>query len=594
MGAEVLRHLSNFCILPEKGFVAGQSVCSAILDLYFNKSGQVYNDIDVFYDSKNAPSVHNLLAPLSYKKITTTVNHTQSVYAQNVYGHIYVPNYHRYNVVNSQSMGMLNLVECSFSDLQGAVRPMSDIECLIDSFDFNCVQVAVDLETKELFWTKEFADFIKSRQLKIVRLHTPFHSAIRLFKKAAELKNVFIDIPQQMQLVSWAANLFDSQEPRRVWTKSIEPRFVKTLWTDARWRFGKKMRDMYLQYSDKISPYFSLEEEGRLFTLKAKQSEEVSQDFNRFMQTFQDNAKQASIFANIFNYGKASEKEFVSELFTGNNRTFFFAHCIEIQGKDFLPKKQVSIKSLESVKKLVVVNHRIYPNFLTYSSEELLLATSNVKKMAKEFGTWIYGELENDLVTVDLKNQESVREFFKNKEPDLQKPLKNRVTPTLKILSCTIKELNTGQELLQEGQDLQHCVGGYQKYLEHSNTRIFSIITPQGRTTLEVSQYGNKHGIAQHRGFKNKNPYDLNEKFADWCVAYLDACVDRPLDLSWFSPVVLAKLSKNVILHTKLGSKTRIKLRQLKLKLISLKSSHNGKSSMTLPRVADFDEDIPF
>ena len=183
---------------------------------------------------------------------------------------------------------------------------------------------------------------------------------------------------------------------------------------------------------------------------------------------------------------------------------------------------------------------------------------------------------------------------MKNKEPDLQKPLKNRVTPTLKIFSCTVKELNTGQELLQEGQDLQHCVGGYQKYLEHSNTRIFSITTPQGRTTLEVSQYADKHRIAQHRGFKNKNPYDLNEKFADWCVAYLDACVDSPMNLSWFSPSVLARLSKDVILHTKLGSKTRIKLRQLKLKLISLKSSHKGKSSMALPRVADFDEDIPF
>lgn len=308
MGPAVLKHLTNFSVIPESGIIAGQAVCSAILDLYFNKSGQVYNDIDVFYSQANKPLLAKELAPILYKKLTTTVHHTYAVYAQDVYGHIYVPNHHRYHVVNSQSIGMLNFIECEFSEANFAVRPQSDAQSLIDSFDFNCVQVAVDIKSQELVWTKEFEEFVKNRQLKIVRLHTPYHSAIRLFKKASELKNVFIDIPQQMRLVSWAAHLYESQEPVNYWTgHSSTPRLVKSLWRDARWRFGTKMRDMYLQHEASISPYFELAKDGRFFTLKPKQFSQVT-DFDKRMNSFSDNAKQASIAASVFLYGKPSER----------------------------------------------------------------------------------------------------------------------------------------------------------------------------------------------------------------------------------------------------------------------------------------------
>lgn len=588
MGPAVLKHLTNFSVIPESGIIAGQAVCSAILDLYFNKSGQVYNDIDVFYSQTNKPFLAKELAPLLYKKLTTTVHHTYAVYAQNVYGHIYVPNHHRYHVINSQSIGMLNFIECEFSEANFAVRPQSDAQSLIDSFDFNCVQVAIDLKSQELVWTKEFEEFINTRQLKIVRLHTPYHSAIRLFKKASELKNVFIDIPQQMRLVSWAAHLYESQEPVNYWTgNSSTPRLVKSLWRDARWRFGTKMRDVYLQHEASISPYFELAKDGKFFTLKPKQFSQVT-EFDKRMNSFSGNAKQASIAASIFLYGKNSEKNFIEELFLrGNSHMYFLAKCLEVQGKEFLPKKQISAKELLSASNLLYKDHQAYCSFVHYPAQDLIEASKNVKKLSKEFGTWVYGELENDVVKSDFKDYAALKKDFQSKELEFQKPLKELKCPELSLPGVHIKELVTAKELMQEGEDLQHCVGGYKKRLACSSTRIFSITTSQGRSTLEVSEHGGKYITVQHRGFKNKNPHVLNEKLADWCVAYLNSCSKNKLGLSWFNPIVLTNFSMDFLRHTTIASKIKVKFRQLKLKRQNIRRK-------VAPVEPDFDEDIPF
>jgi len=157
MGSTVFEHLSAMQDLSgcAEGIIAGQSVASALYDLFGLGAGSVYNDIDVFVpyrgdgsDLKNMPD--------------------------------YPEEGGAYVILKTENVGIQNFVHCD----QDSLSAMA----LLSAFDLNCVQVGVVIETKELIWTDDFDLFCQTKSIEPINLSTPFHSMIRFALKRLSLK----------------------------------------------------------------------------------------------------------------------------------------------------------------------------------------------------------------------------------------------------------------------------------------------------------------------------------------------------------------------------------------------------------------------
>ena len=66
-----------------------------------------------------------------------------------------------------------------------------------------------------------------------------------------------------------------------------------------------------------------------------------------------------------------------------------------------------------------------------------------------------------------------------------------------------IRLLNTPADLVNEGLDMNHCVGGYVSQVEKGHCLILSIISRHGRSTVEIRKGEEGWWIAQHLGYQN-------------------------------------------------------------------------------------------
>jgi hypothetical protein len=69
-----------------------------------------------------------------------------------------------------------------------------------------------------------------------------------------------------------------------------------------------------------------------------------------------------------------------------------------------------------------------------------------------------------------------------------------------------VRPLNTTAALIEEGDNMKHCAGGYWRSCLEGHSRLFSLVSPDGRSTLELARRNNSWAIAQLRGPQNGKP----------------------------------------------------------------------------------------
>lgn len=84
----------------------------------------------------------------------------------------------------------------------------------------------------------------------------------------------------------------------------------------------------------------------------------------------------------------------------------------------------------------------------------------------------------------------------------------------LDIDGCNIRSLNSSQELISEGREMHHCVSTYRQDCERGVSKIFSIQSNDGRSTLELRQSEGVWDISQHRGVWNSSPPIAHQRVA--------------------------------------------------------------------------------
>lgn len=212
--------LSEDIHLGEEGIIAGQAVCSIVMELAGYHRGPI-KDIDLFYvrhsikneskldpiptwfdqrsiskpmldlfpllkfNKKTDPHLLNIKntseyllfdKPL-YKSRACNYSHTKGKFHQH-----YLSSLNMYQIYACDQVDLINYIYCKIHEY-GSFK-VSD---LLASFDINCTQVAVDLHSKKLIWTPAFEEFIYSFELKVQRTSQPAHTAIRWVEKRKSL-----------------------------------------------------------------------------------------------------------------------------------------------------------------------------------------------------------------------------------------------------------------------------------------------------------------------------------------------------------------------------------------------------------------------
>ena len=191
LAEQVIELLSCKQPLPEAGIVAGQAVASAI-DEILGTGTAVYNDIDIFLEDAQWASVTDELFPgvvvPPRARIVGPVEFRDNpvLVADDYIQAFHIASRTSYSVIKTERDRLLNLVLVKFENT--TANALDKATPLIAGFDLNNIQVAIDLKTRTLRYTKHFAEYFEGRELRLVTVFTPFQSLLRYFKKRDELQ----------------------------------------------------------------------------------------------------------------------------------------------------------------------------------------------------------------------------------------------------------------------------------------------------------------------------------------------------------------------------------------------------------------------
>jgi hypothetical protein len=86
-----------------------------------------------------------------------------------------------------------------------------------------------------------------------------------------------------------------------------------------------------------------------------------------------------------------------------------------------------------------------------------------------------------------------------------------------------VRVLRTSRALVEEGKDMEHCVGGYAPYVQRKESIILALRSDDGtRSTVELRPMGNgTYTVAQHYGRRNTAPSKSCQALLDQVLAVI-------------------------------------------------------------------------
>lgn len=566
MGTAVVNHLRQFSDLPPDGILAGQAVDSAITDL-FGAGGGVYNDIDVFRREANP------FQNVNHKRANSLTNRfeiSSSVGDEEYSGMgVLLEVVQTYGIHAVKREGMLNTVSCSLTD---PVKTLS-AQRVIRGFDVNCTRVAVDLATNELVWDREYADFIHSRQLRISMMHTPWHTFLRLAKKAEELPGVYVDLDVAAEACVAIAN--------SSWLHRMMQRKGVSL------QFGKKHQELAERFEAVWAPYFRMEKkrlyrgQGHTWTadeararpdakfidlcslmprggLDAKLQDRCNRMGNgllffapRVIESSRRKVAPAAYHKLNAIVGLAPAKDWVSP--NGRNEPpplstlgwremdFVQVHA-ELFGAEYVQGQ--ALPTLATKVADWVRQHRgLGPALVGLPLSEQYARMQTISEVCRKFGKQYFegdtkagfGILETQrdasmFESVEAMEKAMLAYYRENSIPFTVTPLSLPTVLPARFAGFSVKELLTPHALKYEGNHMGHCVGGYSDAVRRGRSRILAIRYLDERRTENCSTVelqgsfdtpGSLLRIVQNYSYSNTRPSEKNREFVHYLQQYL-------------------------------------------------------------------------
>jgi len=506
---EILSKHGDLSKVNEKGFIAGGSVANTLIHI-FDGSRLVINDIDVYYEvekdkeSKNTDWYSGL-----YVEDTLNI-------LNNGYGNFYVSEDGcRFRITKHSRDGIFNnigfIVEPNNRKKSDSLSFLEIRKLIIDGFDLNCCQAALDLENKKIVYNQNFVDFLSKKQLKVVNPNTPIQTVIRLFKKIEDL-NPFCDVEHEIRFLTVAAKQLGCYHVCKV---VGDETFIK-----------------FQKYMDKVSKYFNLrriketddiphvikEKADKLWTYDALMNFGTTESFYsvtdlkriwQLLYTYKKKSDQDKInkiyYKNVF-LDNPKEDTWYAEhkgdgIFNENHPHFIYYYTSRITASLLLTNKNYykcdfDLTHVDSIDKFSF-QHPVLNEILKYSKNltEHYKIIKFIKSLAKKEGDWVIGSLEN--IDKKLFKSEFEKENFK-----LTKNLISNLIELDKKISCQklteklnldnfeykdcVNELVTVMDLRIEGIKMGHCVGGYSGSISSNRSRIFHVDCDGIGSTVQI------------------------------------------------------------------------------------------------------------
>jgi len=171
--------------------------------------------------------------------------------------------------------------------------------------------------------------------------------------------------------------------------------------------------------------------------------------------------------------------------------------------------KNITDESLIIKKELL--GHNMYENLETIESnvKTVLSFAKLLKRISRKvkYPGILYGIFENNTFDLSLMNQKIIldmyHKYLKDSNKELIKNEKNLID--IEFNGYRVKTLNSKLELVQEGDELKHCVGGYGDAVLLEKSLILSV-SGKSRFTIELSPNldTNEYDLIQVRSKFNK------------------------------------------------------------------------------------------
>lgn len=219
---EVLEEMKKRWQLPNEGFLCGGSLANLIWErISGNKA--IVNDIDIF-NYKGKPESQDFVFT------NFNINKTKRITMESYQGlRLSYDKTVSHVILNSRREGDFNYIDIYSIE--------NNPQSIIDSFDINCCQVGYVISEDRFIYTKDFIQFLNTGKLKLINLHTPAHSSIRLVKKANELG---VEIPK---------------DEIKIAATGLSGLFLTDI---QRIRFKDKYHNLYKKYESVLGEYFKL------------------------------------------------------------------------------------------------------------------------------------------------------------------------------------------------------------------------------------------------------------------------------------------------------------------------------------------------
>lgn len=206
------RLTARFGALPTTGFLSGQAVASACYEIVGVGSGPM-KDLDHFIDIANVPDdalppKYNYSLARQSEEIDPRVYNAGSETDALAFEVLSKIQYTIHFSHRPESNPDLNLIGCkgqvvSHRGLHPEHAPLT-AQNVIGGFDLNAVEIAMDMANGEVVYSEAFENFLYSKTLRVTRLITPAHTALRLFKKRRDLPFANKDIASEIDLLKCA------------------------------------------------------------------------------------------------------------------------------------------------------------------------------------------------------------------------------------------------------------------------------------------------------------------------------------------------------------------------------------------------------
>jgi hypothetical protein len=428
-------------------------------------------------------------------------------------------------ILNSVTEGIINKITFAHKDgnHQGARHSQYHLtEKLIGDFDFNIVQTAYLFDKNYGMHTLNFAEFVRTKQMRITHCMTPHHTTVRYFKKRNEfIDDCYFQTETDVRILNQALLLCDD--------KYREDHFSKSEGIIHR-PFGKG-------YEKKVCPemlnYFQLNptNSNRLFHVQGRTIDDFdwvrketqldklnvhpNSGSRKFYPRYLTCALPSLVYPNKIDRIKRQLIKSLPDTFSSKDyiKMMHFTNTQELRQKIYalLPLDN----DVHSFEKIIQSVHQqlgtqldfVYifvAQFLVHFPQITYQQTLSLVRILCQIQTNRFiGYLENTPIDtyVPQNTQEHFEDYlqhFENTLIGLKKDYDSFNSNEQTMLkgfgirtygSIKIQHLRTSDQLEDEGDEMRHCVGGYTDQLKGTSALFFSLkgINDTPRLTFDFS-----------------------------------------------------------------------------------------------------------